>query len=88
MKKLTEGRRALVELAIKEGKVALDLYRKSGLSTFTEEGRKLVKPYWQAQEDIMDVIDCSVTRACELIDGKATLDMFYDAEGNFRKVQK
>ena len=88
MKKLTEGRKAIVELAIRQGKAAHDAYRQSGLSTFTEEGRKLIKPYWDAQETIMETLGCSVVRACSFIDGKSLLKDFFDENGNLRKVKK
>jgi hypothetical protein len=87
MKKLTEGRKEIVELAIKQGKESHDAYRQSGLSTFTDEGRKLIKPYWDAQETIVETLNVSITRACSLIDGKTTLEGLYDSEGNSRKAK-
>ena len=88
MKKLTVERKQIVEEAIKLGKVAHDAYRQSGLSTFTEEGRNLIKPYWDAQETIMETLSCSVTRACSFIDGKSSLTDFFDENGDLKKVKK
>ena len=88
MKKLNTDRIVLVEGAIRFGREAYDKFKQSGLSTFTEQGRRVIAPYWKAQELIAEALACSITRATELIEGKKNLRDFYDSEGNPKKVGK
>ena len=81
MKKLTIERRAIVIQAIETGSAAFEAFKNAGGSTFTVLGRKLIQPYWDAQELIMETIGCSVTRACDLISGDKTLDDLFDVDG-------
>lgn len=88
MKKLTKERRTIVEKAIDQGKASYRAYREANESTFTETGRKLIKPYWDAQESIMDALGCSTPRAVSLIEGKKTLEDYYDQDGQPKQVKK
>ena len=82
MKKLTFERAEIVNRAIKIGKQAWDFYHANKLSTMTDEGRKVIRSYWDAQEQIHIAIGASMTRTEQLIQGEKVLADFYDDLGN------
>lgn len=88
MKKLTQERKAIVEAAIVSGNDSYQAYKAKGLNTFTEEGRTLIKGYWDAQTVILDTLSVSMTRTNDLIEGNITLNDLYNPDGTVRKVTK
>jgi hypothetical protein len=88
MKKLTVERKEVVETAITTGRASYDEYKVKKLSTFTDEGRKMIQGYWTAQTVILDTLGCSMAKTMDLIEGKITLDDLYNADGTVRKVVK
>jgi len=88
MKKLTVERRAVVETAITTGRASYSEYKAKQLSTFTDEGRKMIQGYWTAQTVILDTLSCSMAKTLDLIEGKISLDDLYNADGTIRKVVK
>jgi hypothetical protein len=88
MKKLTVERRAVVETAITTGRASYSEYKAKKLSTFTDEGRKMIQGYWTAQTVILDTLSCSMAKTMDLIEGTITLDDLYNADGTVRKVVK
>ena len=88
MKKLTDERKAVVKAAILSGNHSYQAYKAKGLNTFTEEGRNLIKGYWDAQTLIMDTLSVSMTRTNDLIEGNITLNDLYNQDGTVRKIVK
>jgi hypothetical protein len=86
MKKLTEERKAVVEAAILSGKASYDDYKAKGLSTFTDEGRKMIQGYWKAQTVILETLSCSMAKTLDLLEGKITLADLYNEDGTAKKV--
>jgi hypothetical protein len=86
MKKLTDERKAVVEAAILSGRAAYEDYKAKQLTTFSDEGRKIIKGYWDAQAVILDTLSTSMSRTDDLIAGKITLDDLYNEDGTARKV--
>ena len=56
------------------------------LTTFSDEGRKIIKGYWDAQAVISETLSASMSRTDDLIEGKITLDDLYNEDGTARKV--
>jgi len=86
MKKLTVERKAVVEAAILSGRASYAEYKAKQLTTFSDEGRKIIKGYWDAQAVILDTLSASMSRTDDLIAGKITLDDLYNEDGTARKV--
>jgi len=88
MKKLTEERKAVVEAAILSGRASYEEYKAKQLTTFSDEGRKVIKGYWDAQAVISETLSASMSRTDDLIEGKITLDDLYNEDGTARKVAR
>lgn len=86
MKKLTEERKVKVLAWIESGRASYELYKSKKLSTFTDEGRKAIRGYWDAQEGIGAELGCSMTKINGLLEGKLSLDDLYNADGSVRKA--
>jgi hypothetical protein len=88
MKKLTVERKEIVETAIVSGRASYEEYKAKKLSTFTDEGRKMIQGYWTAQTVILDTLGCSMAKTLDLIEGKVSLLDLYNADGTVRKAVK
>ena len=86
MKKLTPENRVEAQRQIELARINLAEYRERKLSTFTDEGRALIKVYWDAQEWFIKTLVISMTRANNLIEGKATLSDYWKQDGSIIKA--
>jgi hypothetical protein len=86
MKKLTPENRVEAQRQIELARINLAEYRERNLSTFTDEGRALIKVYWDAQEWFIKTLVISMTRANNLIEGKATISDYWKADGTVIKA--
>jgi hypothetical protein len=86
MKKLSLENRVEANRQIELGRAALAEYREKKLSTFTDEGRKVIQVYWDAQTWFMDTLAVSMTRANNLIEGKATISDYWKQDGTVIKA--
>jgi hypothetical protein len=86
MKKLSPENRVEAQRQIELARINLAEYRERKLSTFTDEGRALIKVYWDAQEWFIKTLVISMTRANNLIEGKATISDYWKADGTVIKT--
>ena len=85
MKKLSMENRVEASRQIELARINLAEYRERKLSTFTDEGRAIIKVYWDAQEWFIKNLGMSMTRANNLIEGKATISDYWKADGTVIK---
>ena len=85
MKKLSMENRVEASRQIELARINLAEYRERKLSTFTDEGRAIIKVYWDAQEWLTKNLGMSMTRANNLIEGKATISDYWKADGSVIK---
>jgi hypothetical protein len=86
MKKLTDENRIEANRQIEMARAALADYKERNLSTFTDEGRKIIQVYWDAQTWFTDTLSMSMTRANNLIEGKATISDYWKQDGTVIKA--
>jgi hypothetical protein len=86
MKKLSLENRVEANRQIHLARLNLAEYRERKLSTFDEEGRAIIKVYWDAQEWLTKTLGISMTRANNLIEGKATLSDYWKQDGTVIKA--
>ena len=86
MKKLSPENRVEATRQIELARINLAEYRERKLSTFDDEGRALIKVYWNAQEWFIRTLGISMTRANNLIEGKAVLGDYWKADGTVIKA--
>jgi hypothetical protein len=86
MKKLSMENRVEANRQIELARINLAEYRERKLSTFTDEGRKIIQVYWDAQEWLTKTLGMSMTRANNLIEGKATISDYWKADGTVIKA--
>jgi len=86
VKKLSPENRVEANRQIHLARVNLAEYRERKLSTFDEEGRAIIKVYWDAQEWLTKTLGMSMTRANNLIEGKATISDYWKQDGTVIKA--
>ena len=86
MKKLSMENRVEASRQIELARINLAEYRERKLSTFTDEGRAIIKVYWDAQEWLTKNLGMSMTRANNLIEGKATISDYWKPDGTVIKA--
>ena len=86
MKKLSPENRVEANRQIHLARINITEYRERKLSTFTDEGRALIKVYWDAQEWLTKTLGMSMTRANNLIEGKATFSDYWKQDGTVIKA--
>ena len=86
MKKLSMENRVEASRQIELARINLAEYRERKLSTFTDEGRAIIKVYWDAQEWLTKTLGMSMTRANNLIEGKATISDYWKHDGTVIKA--
>ena len=86
MKKLSPENRVEANRQIELARINLAEYRERKLSTFDAEGRAIIRVYWDAQEWLTKTLGMSMTRANNLIEGKATLSDYWKQDGTVIKA--
>jgi len=86
VKKLSIENRVEANRQIELARINIAEYRERKLSTFTDEGRAIIKVYWDAQEWLTKTLGISMTRANNLIEGKATLSDYWKQDGTVIKA--